>query len=252
MCSSDLDGSHTGTVSALLSSQHPDWGRERYPNMVQSISIEDVPHLLVTLKGSAGTGTTPTNEGQIVLWNVSDRTAPQRVWGFPEDGHLAAVHSGRVVDTPGGSLMIYAHSLGASSIDSDVREGTIGFAAFNGTEPPTYLADGRLPDPGFGFTREVEWVDDINRLMVTDSGCENAQDDCSRQGRVVMTELPDMTPSERTGSARPDGADQDYIELNWIRSAVDAALELPFDADRINLDDAGPALNSGIGNCETP
>jgi hypothetical protein len=47
-----------------------------------------------------------------------------------------------------------------------------------------------LPEPGFGFTREVEWAADLNQLLVTDSGCENAQDDCSRMGRVVTTALP--------------------------------------------------------------
>jgi hypothetical protein len=242
-------GARTARVHAVLSSQHPEWGMTRYPNMVQSLLVDDQPHILVTLKGRAGTGRTPTNEGGIALWNVSDRTQPKKVWAFPEEGHLAAVHGGRMIETPHGSLLVYAHSLGAANPESGHREGTVGFARFNGADPPEYLADGRLPEPGFGFTREVEWAADLNQLLVTDSGCENAQDDCSRMGRVVTTALPLLTDTDNTGSAQPDGGDQTFVELEWKRSAVDAALELPFDTDRLPLSAVGPSLENGLGNC---
>jgi hypothetical protein len=171
------------------------------------------------------------------------------VWVFPEDGHLTAVHSGKFVDTPAGELLIYAHSLGASEVGTDHREGTIGFAQFNGLEPPTYLADGTVTDPGFGFTREVEWDGEIQRLIVTDSGCENAQDACSRSGRVLAFSLPQLSPSDLGGSARPGLTDQVFIELDWKRTMVDQALELPFDTDRIPLHEAGAQLREGLGGC---
>ncbi len=242
-------GAETGDVVAILSSQHPQWGDERYPNLVQALTVDGRDHLLVTFKGGVDHSGSPTNEGRIALWDVSDRSQPDRVWVFPEDGHLTAVHSGKFVDTPAGELLIYAHSLGASEVGTDHREGTIGFAQFNGLEPPTYLADGTVTDPGFGFTREVEWDGEIQRLIVTDSGCENAQDACSRSGRVLAFSLPQLSPSDLGGSARPGLTDQVFIELDWKRTMVDQALELPFDTDRIPLHEAGAQLREGLGGC---
>jgi len=247
-----VDGAESGNVLAILSSQHPQWGDERYPNLVQPLSIDGRDHLLITFKGGVDHSSSPTNEGRIALWDVSDRSHPERVWAFPEEGHLSAVHSGRIVETPAGELLIYAHSLGASDVSTDHREGTIGFALFNGLEPPTYLADGTLPDPGFGFTREVEWDGELKRLIVTDSGCENAQDACGRSGRVLAFSLPALPHSDRGGSARPDLSDQTFIGLDWKRTVIDKALELPFDTDRIPLDSAGAQLRAGLGGCSVP
>jgi len=245
-------GDDTGEVVALLSSQHPQWGDERYPNLVQPLIIDGREHLLITFKGGVDHSSSPTNEGRIALWDVSDRALPSRVWAFPEVGHLSAVHSGRFAKTPAGDLLIYAHSLGASEIGTDHREGTIGFAQFNGLEPPTYLADGTLPDPGFGFTREVEWDEELLRLIVTDSGCENSQDECGRSGRVLAFSLPELPPSDRGGSARPDLSDQSFIDLDWKRTIIDQALELPFDTNRIPQSEAGVQLREGLGPCNVP
>ena len=245
-------GAETGNVVAILSSQHPQWGDERYPNLVQPLTIDERDHLLITFKGGVDHSSSPTNEGRIALWDVSDRSLPERVWVFPEVGHLSAVHSGRFVETPAGDMLIYAHSLGASEGGTEHREGTIGFAQFNGLEPPKYLADGTLPDPGFGFTREVEWNGDIQRLIVTDSGCENAQDSCGRSGRVIALSLPELNQSDRGGSAQPDLSDQDFIELDWKRTVIDQALELPFDTNRIPFSEAGAQLREGLGPCHSP
>jgi hypothetical protein len=58
-----------------------------------------------------------------------------------------------------------------------------------------------------------------------------------------------LTDTDNTGSAQPDGGDQTFVELEWKRSAVDAALELPFDTDRLPLSAVGPSLENGLGNC---
>ena len=88
--------------------------------------------------------------------------------------------------------------------------------------------------------------------MITDSGCEHAQDDCGRQGRVLLTELPELSASTLSGSADSSGAHQTYIDLKWTRSAFDAALKIPFDADRVGINNAGLTLRSGIGSCNKP
>jgi hypothetical protein len=238
-------GDDAALVESILSTSHPQWETERYPNQVQALDIDGSPHLLITFKAHAEPGGATVDEGSIVLWNVSDRSQPERIWTFPEEGGLAAVHQAWVADTPDGKIMLYAHSRGAQDDARPDRYGSIGFAAFNGRSPPEYLADGILPSPGLGFTREIEWDSDTSQLLVVDSGCENAQDDCGRTGHILAIEWPVLSPSGKSGAFSPTHENQTFIELELQQNLMAPPLRFPFDVDPLKDDQL-----VGIGLCE--
>ena len=170
---------------------------------------------------------------------------PTRVWAFPKEGGLAAVHQGWVEDTPQGKLLLYAHSGGAVDDAHPERYGSIGFAQFNGTEPPTYLMDGLLPSPGLGFTREVEWDDENQALLVVDSGCENSQDDCERPGRILLIEMPELVNSDKMGTFTTGHEHQLFVEMSLRTNLIDRSLRFPFEADPL---EEGELVNIGLCN----
>ena len=185
----------TAPVTHILSSQNPQWADERNPNQGQPIEIDGEPHILITFKSHQDETGDHIDEGRIVMWNTVDRASPKRVWTYPSAGGLAAVHQGWIQQTPAGNLLLYAHSAGAKNSAIDNQYGSLGFATFNGTEPPEYMADGLLAETGIGFTRDVEWDPDSNALLVVDSGCENTQDRCGRAGQVLAFDFPELQVS---------------------------------------------------------
>jgi len=235
----------TAQVESMLSTSHPQWGSERYPNQVQALDIDGSPHILITFKGHIKPGGEVIDEGPLVLWDLSDPSRPERVWTFPEMGGLAAVHQAWVTDTPDGAMILYAHSRGSETDGDPDRYGSIGFASFNGQSPPEYMADGILPSPGLGFTREVEWDAETNRLLVVDSGCENSQDNCGRDGQILAIDWPSLSPSGQTGAFSLDHAEQTFVELHQQPVLLAQDLRFPFDVDPLQEDQL-----SELGLCE--
>ena len=237
------DGGTSAAVMNILSMSHPQWGTERYPNQVQPLNIDGEPHLLITFKARIKPGNELVDEGRIVLWNIRNMEAPTRVWAFPKEGGLAAVHQGWVEDTPEGTLLLYAHSGGAVDANHPDRYGSIGFAQFNGAELPTYLVDGVLPSPGLGFTREVEWDEESQTLLVVDSGCENSQDDCERPGRILMIELPELMNHDKMGTFTANHEHQIFVDMTLRNNLIERPLRFPFEADTL---EQGELVNIGL------
>lgn len=238
----------TGTVTAILGPNHSDWADWRNVNHLQILREGDRVYLLTTFKarflGSEGL----SDQGQLVMWDVTDRSSPERLWAWPEGGYLAAVHHGIVQDTSLGPMLIYAHSLGASDDPDQGLSGSVGFARYNGPQtPPTYLADGLLPagEQALGFVREAEVFQPGDWLLVTDSGCENPSADCSMRGRLLSIRLPDLSPAEQSGSH----GDQRFIDLEVIPDARRHELVFPYEADLFYSDEVDPAVLEGIGAC---
>jgi len=243
-------GSTTGTVNRVLSKRHPEMGDNAFVNHVQTLTDGDSTWALMTFKGPKASGMDSINTGRILLWDVTDEETPRLLWSYPEEGYLAAVHQGMVQDTPHGPLLIYAHSLGASNEARD-GAGSIGLASFNGAEPPTYLGDGVLVgDKTLGFVREVEWSDSANALIVTDSGCENADYDCGREGRMVALTLPDWSPAGLSGAHSSHHSDQIFFTMEDKPIHGPSPLVLPYDGDIIPAEDLGSPLRDGrLGGC---
>lgn len=238
----------TGEVIAYLDADHPDWGRWRNINHVQLLQDSGRDLLLTTFKAQLLDGAGLSDQGQIVLWDVTDRTTPTQLWVWPEDGILAAVHHGIVQETEQGSLLLYAHSLGASDDPDTGILGSVGIARYNGPDaPPTYIADGVLPagENPLGFVREVETFDPYDWLLVTDSGCENASASCSFPGRLLSVELPALEPQGQGGGL----GDQRFIELSLIPDARRHLLVFPYESDVFYADEIDAALLEGVGAC---
>jgi len=246
-------GSTTGTVNRVLSKRHPQMGENAYINHAQTLLDGDSTWVLMTFKGPKGSGAGDINTGRILLWDVTDESTPRLLWSYPEEGYLAAVHQGMVQDTPHGPMLIYAHSLGASNDALDTA-GSIGLAAFNGADPPTYLGDGVLVgDKTLGFVREVEWSESAGALIVTDSGCENADYDCGKPGSMVAVTLPEWEPAGQSGAHSSSHTNQSFFTMDEQPIYGPATLVLPYDGDIIPAEKLGMPLREGrLGRCPTP
>ena len=110
----------------------------------------------------------------------------------------------------------------------------------------------RQSETPFGFTREVEWNDDLSQLIVTDSGCENSQADCDRAAQILAIDLPILSEAGTSGAFSTNHEHQRLIELEVSHTLVTPTVELPFDTDRIPLENQGAALRKGLGGCESP
>lgn len=236
-------------VVAVLGLDHPDWLDWRNLNHIQLLE-EDARTLLLTTFKSSWVDNHTEDQGGLALWDVSDLDAIERVWVYPEDGYLAAVHHGMVQTTADGqTLLVYAHSLGASEDAETGLLGSVGLARYNGTTPPTYLADGvydQLPyHLPLGFVREVEIPHPYNWLLITDSGCENKQADCSFPGRVLAVSLPELEPAGTTGAL----GDQRFIDLAPLQGAYEKTLVYPYEADVLYAEQVEPEILEGLGPC---
>ena len=227
----------TAPVTHILSTQNPQWIDERNPNQVQRLDIDGNPHILITFKSHQTEAGEQIDEGRLVMWDISEPDSPQRVWTFPSEGGLAAVHQGWVQETPAGTMLLYAHSAGAQNSELDNQYGSLGFAAFNGVAPPQYMADGLLAGAGIGFTRDVEWDPDSNALLVVDSGCENIQDRCGRSGEILAFDFPELQISGKSGAYAANHAEQHFIELNLQNTLVKRQLRFPFEVDPLQPGD---------------
>lgn len=235
-------------VLAILDDQHADWQGWRSINNVQLLTEGDRKLLLTTFK-SAGAGESLADTGAIVLWDVTDPAAAALQWVYPETGFVAAVHHGQVQQTASGeSWLIYSHSLGASTDPDDGVFGSVGMARYNGTAPPEYLADGVLGviDKSLGFVREAEIPPPYDWLLITDSGCENPQADCSLEGRVVSVALPEVSPSGRTGAF----GDQEFVTMRSLPDAFQHEMAFPYEADMLRREEVGAVVADGLGACE--
>jgi hypothetical protein len=198
------------------------WPDYRYPNGSQVWTEDGRVLLLVTFKGGAA-----ENQGRIVLWDLTDLGAPRRLWQYPENGYLAAVHNAMVKD----GLLSYGHSFGASDAELGGDEGTVGLAHYSGPEKePIYLADLR---GNFGFVREAEVETDT--LLVTDSACENPKSECTRLAGVYTIKRPMLTPTGRTGGFSADHSQQLFLDAEIVKVEVEGDNGYPYESDRIDF-----------------
>jgi hypothetical protein len=235
-------------VIDIIDENHPDWESWRSINNVQVLSEGDRKLLLTTFKSSR-VGEALTDEGRIVLWDVTDTGRPSKVWAYPEEGFLAAVHHGQVQQTASGeSWLIYSHSLGASDDPDTGVFGSVGMARFSGTQPPEYLADGIIGviDKSLGFVREVEIPPPYDWLLITDSGCENPQAVCNLEGRVVSVALPELAAEGQSGAF----GDQRFVTLSTLPEAFQHEMVFPYESDLLPRDAVDERVAGGLGACE--
>ncbi len=244
------DGSQRGTVTAILSATHPKWGGAQFVNHVQQITSGDQTWLLATFKGQQDAAAGSINAGRIVLWDITDPRTATQLWTYPESGSLAAVHHGSMHQTSEGPVLIYAHSLGASEVSTD-GEGSIGVAQWNGDLPPTYLGDGVLRDESqLGFVRSAGWSEEGQGILITDSGCENAETACGRKSNIVLTEVPLLDAPGLSGAWSQDHNQQQFFDLERMPMYSPEDLDLPFSSTLVSLEGAGRPLQDGpLGRC---
>ena len=210
-------------VVELLDSADPGWGDRKYPNRVQWWTEEERSFLLVTYKSREGA----TNQGSLLLWELTDLHNPVRRWAFPERGALAAPHNALL--DPDSGLLSYGHSLGSSDDALRGTAGSVGLALYQGPDAaPLYVAD--LAASSFGFIREAE--PDGEGLLVTDSGCQTAKVDCGHDPAILRVGLPPLEAAGLSGAWTSEHEQQKFIEAEIMQVEVEGPLRLPFEADR--------------------
>lgn len=239
------DASGTGHVVRVLDESDPTWNGYAYPNNAQHIEEDGRQYLLVTFKSGRFPEVADENTGRIVMWDITDPDAVTRMWEYPQDGWLAAVHHGAIQDSALGPILLYGHSAGASDTFVEGLYGAVGVARYEGAStPPTYLAD-LLMDPmdtrPFAFMREPEVVEDGAQILVTDSGCENDTTSCPFKGRVLRLGLEDLPVPALSGAFTATHENQVFRWVSEAAPAFDDGLSYPFEADLLTQEAAQEA-----------
>lgn len=228
-------GTGVADVIATLDSSEKDWGAARWPNHVQVLSRRHEVYLLVTYKGSDSSVTGNNHAGRIMLWELTDPASPRRVWSYPAEGYLAAVHHAVIQesDPDGELLMLYAHSFGSSDA-FEGETGSIGMAMVTLDGPPVYLGDGlTTTDEALGFVRSADLIDQGTALLVTDSGCEHPNNRCSRTPRVLELGFILPEPAGLSGAFTPAHSEQRFIDLPLLGHNLGSDLQYPFESELV-------------------
>ena len=202
-------------VRSLLEKSHPDWEYLAWVNHLEVFEEAGRRFLLSSFKAGGQVVEGQRNAGRIVLWDISDLDAIQKVWTYPREGYLAAPHKAQRVQVDGESYLLYAHSMGASESFIGENLGTVGIARFSVEASPTYIGDWRLAtdDGVLGFLRDVELLPDTN-LLLTDSGCESLSDECQDMGEIVVVAWPELPePTGLDGSFQPGHTQQSLMDF---------------------------------------
>jgi hypothetical protein len=244
------DDGTIGHVTAVLSHTHADMAEAMFVNHLQRIESGDSVWLLATFKGPKSSDKDAVSAGRIMLWDITDKDHPTHLWTYPGRGSLAAVHHGSMHHTPQGPLLLYAHSLGAGSGAEDGM-GSVGIAKWNDEDPPVYLGDGVLSDEDeLGFVRAVEYNDATGKLLITDSGCENADIPCDRSSEILLAKLPTLEETGLSGAWNDEHRNQFFFALEKRALTAPSDLRLPFSASLVPLSDlANPLSVDPLGRC---
>ena len=234
-------------VRSYLDKTHPDWENLSWVNHLDSFEESGQKYLLSSFKAGGMVTEGQRNAGRIVLWNVTDLDAIERVWVYPEEGYLAAPHKAQRMRVNDEELLLYAHSMGASESFIGENLGSVGVAQFSLESPPVYLGDWVLnPEDGeLGFVRDVELLPD-SQVLLTDSGCESLSDNCTDLGEIVVVAWPDLPePNGMSGSFEPNHTMQRFFEFEALRMDIAPSVRFAYEADvvpRQSLVDLGESL----------
>lgn len=247
-----------GAGLAVLDSSAEGWGEARYPNNVERDEHDGRQYLLVSYKGSDPGVTGNAEKGRIMLWDVSDRARPARVWAYPPEGYLAAVHGAALRTVKGRQVLLYAHAFGASASLDTPDVGSVGLAEMAWDSPPTYLgdlvADAAHPQP-LGFVRAVDVLDEGAEdrgavLLVTDSACENQEAACDFQSGVLQLALPELPAAGGASGAWTEGHEElVFTALADVMDPYRDTLKYPFQALPLRTGAVGPTLGAPAGQC---
>jgi len=126
----------------------------------------------------------------------------------------------------------------------------VGLAQWNGADPPVYIGDGLIDGTELGFTRSADYNALKQALLITDSGCENAEVPCGRDAQIVLATLPNKEPPELSGAWSEDHSEQQFLTLERQPLIAPTDLRLPFESKLLPLTALGDPLGlEAIGRC---
>jgi len=196
------------TVHHTLDDTEPTWDYS-LPNSLELIAHQDRSYLLMSNRGNDLSGGASTAiDGTLVLWDITEPTAPEQLWAYPESGTVGMPHSPVITRVSGSWVLAYAHTIGVHQSGSD-GAGSVGLAVTDDlTVRPSYVGDGILPESlgDIETTRGVALGTD-GQLYVTETGARGGT------GRLLTATLPALTPQSVTGAYSVDHAQQVFLTL---------------------------------------
>ncbi len=206
----------TGSELAALDETDSAWDYS-LPNSLELIADAGRHYLLMSNRGNdLSGGANSAIDGVLVLWDVTDGSAPTMVWQYPESGVVGMPHSPVMERVDGTWVLAYAHTVGVEA-GNNSGDGSVGVAITDSlTTRPAYVADGVLPGSmgELETTRGVELSSD-GTLYITETASRGGG------GRLIRASLPALDLSDKTGEYTEDHAHQDYIELTDAEELAD-------------------------------
>lgn len=200
----------------------PDWDVYTSVNSLERLDLDGEAVLLMTVKGSEPDDLSGEDQeggasrGKVILWREDPL---EQIWEYPPQtagtiSFFNTPHGVAYLERPSGERwVLFAHSLGAS-VDPDYGDGTGGSVAVLRLDDdgPVYLYDAILPASQgvLHFPRDITPMPD-GRVIVSDSGC--VDDGCRYDTGLWVMDLPDATPTGKTGIWSVDHADQELLTV---------------------------------------
>lgn len=225
-------------VDTVIDDHVADWDIYNSDNSMQTWTDGDQENMLMSIKNSvAGADEAQMGapgRGKVVLWrrDVSAGEDWHQAWEFPpqstsEESFLNDPHGADTfVDADGHRFVVFAHSLGHTSVGyGEGTGGSIGVWQVD-DDVPVYIFDVLLPGPdALQFPRDVTLLPDGTWLL-TDSGCLG--DGCGYETADWVVRPPELVPSGLTGAWRADHSQQHFVSADVVRGPMFPAANLLF------------------------
>jgi hypothetical protein len=209
------------SVHTSLDATHADWDYNN-PNSLDLVKRNGRHYLLMSNRGNdAGDSSGSAVDGTLVLWDITEASAPDLIWTYPKSGTLGMPHSPVLRRVQGVWVLAYAHTI-AVRVDGNGGQGAVGLASTQKlTKRPTYLGDGLLPtDLGdIENTRGVDLGTD-GRLYFSESGFSEDGTQAS-PSRLITATLPALTAPGLSGAYTEGHENQAFITLEDAKVLAD-------------------------------
>lgn len=153
--------------------------------------------------------------GSVTLWDIADRSNPNRVWRYPADGGVIGLVASCLRRYDGLWVLVYTH------MDEEGKQ-EVGVAWLADLDlPPVHVVDLTMSPARYSWFTGVDLTAD-GTIVVLEPGA-STQDD---HGLVWVGSLPELVASGVSGAS-----DAERVTSRWHPSVLISDASRPFDAE---------------------